>query len=293
MHRPERAPATAPAPPPTGPLDTALPAGAGGPLSGAAGRGVLEGAFALLDAVQQEQDAGVTALAEVCGLPKTTAYRLLDQLAELGAVERSAGRYRIGPGMFRLGHDWQPYPGLRAAARRPLRRLTAVTGTTVALAVLHRGQTLVLDWAAPADAPCPLPDDQPVWPWYTAAGKALAAWAHPGPALGPPPRTWPDEAARIRESGAAYDHEEVLEGVCCAAVPVAAADGLPVAALCVLTGPGHRLERLADTSRRAASAITAGLGRRHTPRHDAPPRPAAPALPAVGRTSREAGRGAR
>ena len=44
------------------------------------GRGVLEGAFALLYAVQQEQDAGVTALAEVCGLPKTTAYRLLDQL---------------------------------------------------------------------------------------------------------------------------------------------------------------------------------------------------------------------
>ncbi|MEV5957968.1 helix-turn-helix domain-containing protein [Streptomyces sp. NPDC051987] len=253
--------ATASAPPRTGPLDTAPLTGPGGSLSGVAGRGVLEGAFALLDAVRQEQDAGVTVLAEVCGLPKTTAYRLLDQLAELGAVERSAGRYRIGPGMFRLGHDWQPYPGLRAAARWPLRRLTAVTKATAALAVLHRGQTLILDWTAPADARSLLPDDRAVWPWYTAAGKVLAAWTHPGPALGPLPRGWPEEAARIRASGAAYDHEEVLEGVCCAAVPVTAADGLPVAALCVLTGPGHRLERLADAARRAASAVTAGLGR--------------------------------
>ncbi|WP_293996842.1 helix-turn-helix domain-containing protein [Streptomyces sp.] len=231
-------------------------------MSGAAGRGVLEGAFALLYAMEQEQDAGVTALAEVCGLPKTTAYRLLDQLAELGAVERSAGRYRIGPGMFRLGQGWQPHPGLRPAARRPLRRLTAVTGATVALAVLHRGQTLLLDWTAPADAPCALPEDRPVWPWYTAAGKVLAAWTRPGQAPGPLPRAWPQEAARIRETGAAYDREEVLEGVCCAAVPVTAPNGVPVAALCLLTGPGHHLERLADTARRAASAVTAGLGRR-------------------------------
>ncbi|MFJ3797536.1 IclR family transcriptional regulator [Streptomyces sp. NPDC090088] len=234
-----------------------------GPLSAAAGRGVLEGAFALLNALDQEQDVGVSALAAVCGLPKTTAYRLLDQLTELGAVERSAGRYRIGPGMFRLGQGWQPYPGLRSAARRPLRRLTAVTGMTAELAVLHRGQTLVLDWTTTADVPRPLPDDRPVWPWYTAAGKVLTAWVRPGAAPGPLPRTWPEEARRIRESGAAYDHEEVLTGVCCAAVPVYTADGVPVAALSVLTGPDHRLERLADTARRAASAITAGLGRHH------------------------------
>jgi hypothetical protein len=35
----------------------------------------------------------------------------------------------------------------------------------------------------------------------------------------------------------------------------------PVAALGVLTGPDHRLQRLAETARRAASAITAALGR--------------------------------
>ncbi|MEU6254460.1 helix-turn-helix domain-containing protein [Streptomyces sp. NPDC047043] len=269
MHRSNTATATEPAPVWAGPLTTAPLPGPDGPL---AGRSVLEGAFALLNALRQEEDAGVTRLASACGLPKTTAYRLLDQLAELGAVERSAGRYRIGPGMFRLGHGWQPYPGLRSAARRPLRRLATVTGMTVALAVLHQGQTLVLDWTTVADVA--LPDDRQTWPWYTAAGKVLAASARPGPPLGPLPRTWPEEAGRIRECGAAYDREEVLEGVCCAAVPIRAANGVPVAALSVLTDPDHRLERLADAARRAASAVAAGLGRsaqRHIGRQgDAP-----------------------
>ena len=261
MHRSNTATATASAPARIGPLSSGPLPGADGALSAAAGRSVLEGAFALLNALRQEEGAGVTVLASTCGLPKTTAYRLLDQLVELGAVERSAGHYRIGPGMFRLGHGWQPYPGLRSAAERPLRRLAAVTGMTVGLAVLHQGQTLILDWSATADVPPPLPDRQ-TWPWYTAAGKVLTSWAQPALPLGPPPRAWPNEAGRIRESGAAYDREEVLEGVCCTAVPVYAADGVPVAALSVLTDPDHRLERLADPARRAAAAITAGLRRR-------------------------------
>lgn len=261
MHRSNSATATASAPALIGPLNSAPLPGPDGPLSATAGRGVLEGAFALLRALRQEEGAGVTVLASTCGLPKTTAYRLLDQLVELGAVERSAGHYRIGPGMFRLGHGWQPHPGLRSAAERPLRRLAAVTGMTVGLAVLHEGQTLVLNWSTTADVPPPLPDDRQTWPWHTAAGKVLTAWAQPGLPLGPLPRAWPNEAARIRESGAAYDREEVLEGVCCTAVPVHAANGVPVAALSVLTDPAHRLERLADPARRAAAAITAGLGR--------------------------------
>ncbi|MDC2959900.1 IclR family transcriptional regulator [Streptomyces gilvifuscus] len=256
--------ATAAARPRTGPPDPAPSPDLAGPLSATAGRGVLEGAFALLDALHHREDAGVTTLASACGLPKTTAYRLLDQLVELGAVERSAGRYRIGPGMFRLGQGWQPYPGLREAAQRPLRRLAAATGTTATLAVLYEGQTLILDRTG-TDLSRPVPDDRRIWPWYTATGKVLAAWAGPGPQIGPLPRSWPDEAVRIRESGVAYDREEVLEGVCCAAVPVFAAGRVPVAALGVLTGPDQRLERLAETARRAASAITTALRRQHRP----------------------------
>lgn len=74
--------------------------------------------------------------------------------------------------------------------------------------------------------------------------------------------SWPREAAEIRERGIAFDHEEVLPAVCCAAVPVHGGDGAVVAALCVLTGPQHLLERLAEVARQAGRAIGVGL-RRH------------------------------
>ncbi|MFF3272471.1 IclR family transcriptional regulator [Streptomyces chrestomyceticus] len=239
--------------------DGSLPAPS---TAGAPRRGVLTGAFALLSALQRAEDAGLTALASACGLPKTTAYRLLEQLSDLGAVENRQGRYRIGPHLFRLGHGWQPCPELRPAARRPSRRLASVTGTTVGLAVLYQGQTMTLDWTTALDVTPPPVNDRSVWPWYTAAGKVLVALSGPELPLGPLPGTWPGEAAAIREHGAAFDREEVLEGVCCTAVPVPARSGPPVAALCVLTDPEHRLDRLAEAARRTAAAIGAALGHR-------------------------------
>lgn len=78
-------------------------------------RSVLEGTFALLTAMERLGQAGVTRLAEESGLPKATAHRLLQQLADLGAVERQRqSLYRMGPRMFRLGQAWQPCPGLGA-----------------------------------------------------------------------------------------------------------------------------------------------------------------------------------
>ncbi|MEV0095917.1 helix-turn-helix domain-containing protein [Streptomyces sp. NPDC050738] len=118
----------------------------GGPVW-SAGRSVIEGAFGLLGALEVAHEAGLTRLAAECGLPKTTAYRLLEQLIELGAVERGPGGYRMGLRIFRLGYGWQPHPGLRAAAREPVRRLGQATGATVAVNVLRQGQTLVLHWS--------------------------------------------------------------------------------------------------------------------------------------------------
>ncbi|WP_369175456.1 helix-turn-helix domain-containing protein [Streptomyces sp. R28] len=73
--------------------------------------------------MEQVGQARLTTLATAAGLPKTTARRLLEQLVELGAVERSGGVFRMGPRIFRLGASWQPSPGLLAAARRPVREL--------------------------------------------------------------------------------------------------------------------------------------------------------------------------
>jgi DNA-binding IclR family transcriptional regulator len=227
---------------------------------------VLQGAFQLMAALDQAGQAGVTRLAALSGLPKSTAYRLLEQLAELGAVERQGGAYRMGPRMFRLGQGWQPHPGLRQAAREPVLRVVAATGATVGITVLREGRTLVLEWATGQDASLTPLLDAVSWPWFTAAGKAQAAW-RPDLArqLGPLPDSWPDEAAAIRERGVAFDRGEVVEGVCCVAVPLLGRGGTAVGALCLLTTSAERLEPLADIARRAGGTITARLRHRRMP----------------------------
>lgn len=225
----------------------------------AGGRGVLQGAFGLLGAVDRAGEAGLTRLAAECGLPKTTAYRLLEQLVALNAVERCHGGYRMGPRMFQLGQEWQPHPGLRAAVREPVRRLMSATGTTVGISVLREGQTLVMDWTPGEDTALAPLRSGTVWPWFTAAGKVLVAGADPALPLDRLPASWPREAAAIRDRGAAFDREEVVAGVCCVAVPLYAAADVPVAALCVVTHPALHLERLADVVQRTGKAISTSL----------------------------------
>ncbi|WP_308311050.1 helix-turn-helix domain-containing protein [Streptomyces sp. GbtcB6] len=224
------------------------------------GRSVLEGAFALLGAVERAEEAGLTRLAAECGLPKTTSYRLLEQLVELGAVERSRKGYRMGPRIFRLGQGWQPYPGLRTAARAPARRLARITGATVGLNVLREGQTLVLDWT-PGETSGTLGRslDSGVWPWFTAAGKVLVAGAYPRLPLGPLPGSWHRQAEAIRDRGVAFDREEVTAGVCCVAVPVHGPNGAPLASLSVVTDPAHSLDRLAGVVQQTGRMIGAAL----------------------------------
>lgn len=148
------------------------------------GRGVLEGAFALLEALDRIGEAGLSTLAADTGLPKTSAHRLLDQLVALNAVERSGGHYRVGARVFRLGRNWQPHPGLLAAAQGPLRRLARGEEATVALTVLRENRTIVAAGAGPDAAADHVPllvRPGATWPWPTAAGLVLAAHAAAGP----------------------------------------------------------------------------------------------------------------
>jgi DNA-binding IclR family transcriptional regulator len=226
------------------------------------GRSVLEGAFALLEVVERVGEAGLTRLSSESGLPKTTAYRLLEQMVGLGAVERRGTRYRMGPRLFRLGRQWQPHPRLRSAAAEPVRHLVRATGVTAGIAVLRRGHTLVLDCTPGANggASAPLLDNV-TWPWSTAAGKVLMAHTRSQIPQGPLPAAWRRQAAVIRDCGVAFDREELVDGVCCAAVPLYDAGGVPLAALFVVTDPAHRLERLAEAARGVGKAISTALRR--------------------------------
>ncbi|MCF3102239.1 helix-turn-helix domain-containing protein [Streptomyces roseoverticillatus] len=223
------------------------------------GRGVLEGAFALLEAVEETGEAGLTALAARSGLPKTTAHRLLEQLTELGVVEHHGRCYRMGPRLFRLGTGWQPHPSLRVASNGPMQRLAGVTGATVGLCVLREGRTMaVLGVAGVVDHLAPIRAGA-TWPWHTAAGKLIVATGPPGMPLDPLPQSWRREASAIRENEMALDREEMIPGVCCVAAPVVTAGDGVVGALCAMADPSYDMRQLSRAVAQTARAVSAGL----------------------------------
>jgi DNA-binding IclR family transcriptional regulator len=245
--------------------------------SAAEGRGVLEGAFALMEVLAHDDEVGLTRLASDAALPKATAHRLLGQLVALGAVQSHQGRYRLGPRVFRLGQSWHPARALRAAAAQPLRELAAVSGeVSLSLSVPEAGHiTVVGGMRGEVDEVFPLRSGA-VLPPGSAAELVLAASAPvPQRPAGWTETAWAREVAGIRERGLAFDYEQCVESVSCVAAPVYSASGQVVAAIAVTARDAKLIPPLCDAVSRAASACSGRLARLPEP---APkPRRAGPA----------------
>ena len=83
--------------------------------------------------------AGVSELARRAGLPKSTAFRFLADLEEVGFVERDGSDYRLGISLFELGSRvWVCRPnGLRDSAMHHMSELHVRTGLSAHLGVLE------------------------------------------------------------------------------------------------------------------------------------------------------------
>lgn len=227
------------------------------------GRGVIEGAFALLEAMAQGEEAGLTQLASASGLPKATAYRLLNQLVNQGAVQRRSGRYRLGPRVYRLGQIWQPAQLLRAASHQPMRQLTAsVERGSFSLAVTDRGDPMLvgavgreIEEAFPMRAGVLLPPG-------TAAEQILAL-SMPEPRVpdGFTRSDWFRLIGAAKDRGLAYDLDMRRYSVACVAAPVRGPGGEVVAALAATTFEAQRIPLLAEAVRRTAGVVTTNLTR--------------------------------
>ncbi|MER6998136.1 helix-turn-helix domain-containing protein [Streptomyces sp. NPDC000410] len=231
--------------------------------SGTEGRGVLEGAFALMEVLARGDEIGLTRLAADAALPKATAHRLLGQLVALGAVQSSAGRYRLGPRTFRLGQAWHPARALRAASARPLRELASVSGRSgVSLSVPEAGHTLVVgSTRSEVDDVFPLRSGV-VLPPGSAAELILTASA---PEAEPPEgwsrAAWAREATRAREQGLAFQYGQCVSALSCVAAPVYGASGQVVAAVAATSLESKRIASLGEAVGRAAAMISANLAR--------------------------------
>lgn len=226
------------------------------------GRGVLEGAFALLEDLGRVGEARLTDLARRTGLPKATVHRLLTQMSDLGAVEQRAGRYRLGPTIARLDQSRDHHRLLGRASTLPLHQLKAATGATVCVVAPSTAGMTVIN-----GIPGAVRDFFPHLPGQTlppdsAADIVMRAFEPPaGPAPGYSSAQWARRLNRAREHGADV-HEYEWDGQrMCLATPVHAASGRVVAAVGVAVADSRHLPAAVVSAQRAARMVSANLQR--------------------------------
>jgi DNA-binding IclR family transcriptional regulator len=198
------------------------------------GRGVLEGAFEILNALGcADGGLGLTELAQATGLAKTTVHRLAEQLVDVGAAQRVEQRYYVGPAIARLGRSWQPDPQLRQAACGPVRILAARANTAAAVYVVRERRAHLITAAVCRGQSWLPPGDLDVESTLNAAvGKVLLA-TDPGVGASGGGQ-WLRIRAELRNWRTVITDEAAAKGVCWVAAPIWRGDGRCAATVAAL-----------------------------------------------------------
>lgn len=215
------------------------------------------------------RDLGLAEIARRTELPKSTVYRLASQLLELGILERSGTRYRLGIHLFEMGSAVSRQRRLREAALPFMEDLYEATHETVHLGVLDGENVVYIDKISGSRSSPVTTRVGTRKPLYcTALGKVILAHSSrallksilEGPLVKFTPRTINNrnaimrEIAAIRSAGIAYDREEYSLGITCVAAPLLNQDGHAEAAISI-TGPTSKFQ----ADRFAPAVRTAGL----------------------------------
>lgn len=235
-------------------------------------------AAAVLRALEGSPEGlGVTELAALTELPKSTVHRIVAALVEEELLARSsAGRIWLGPAIARLGAA--AHEALAERLRPLLLQLRRELEETVDLSVLDGAAARFVDQVPAPHRLRATSSVGELFPLHcTANGKALLA-ALPiatAEALLParPARLTPhtvvsraellEELERVRETGLAFDREEHTLGIC--AVGIALPTGESPAAAISVPVPAQRFEQvegkvvaaLADAAPRASDLLRA------------------------------------
>lgn len=108
---------------------------------------VLAKASAILDALAESGELTATELAELLGEPRSSIYRLLSSLTEIGLVEagKDRGTVRLGVKLFSLGSSAVRSRDVRAAAMPRMAELREKNGHTVFLAIRRGFEALCIE----------------------------------------------------------------------------------------------------------------------------------------------------
>jgi IclR family transcriptional regulator, acetate operon repressor len=219
----------------------------------------VDKALWLLQLVGEHQALRVAEAADLLGVARSTAHRLLTALRRRGLVmqDRPNGAYRPGPALYEIGLAAVSRIDIRRVARPVLEQLREQTGETASLAVLEGTTIRFLDCV---ESPRSLRVGDRIGvtrqAHASAVGKAILAGLsdaeidrrYPGGDLPAATTTAAitdavvlrAELAEIRARGYALNWEESSEGVCAVAVALRDTVGQPLAGLGV-AAPSSRM----------------------------------------------------
>ncbi|MDD3169532.1 MAG: IclR family transcriptional regulator [Eubacteriales bacterium] len=242
----------------------------------------VERAIKILDTfAQQNNELGVTEIANMLELKKSTIFGILATLEKYGFVQQNpaTGKYNLGLKLLELGMIMQDNMDIRTVARPSLKDLVDQYKETVHLVIQDRDEVVNIDKIEGPSAiniRSRIGKRNPIH--ATGVGKCLLAYneAHEiekitGKELKrytPNTITEPDllkkELERIREKGYSIDHEEIEEGLRCIAAPIKDHRGRVIGAIS-LSGPSVRItdekkEEIAESVKEAAFSISKRLG---------------------------------
>ncbi|NDK31980.1 IclR family transcriptional regulator [Nesterenkonia haasae] len=147
----------------------------------ASGEAVLERALRLLEAVETLSSPTVAGLVSAAGLPRTTGYRLVSSLRELGLITISSeGEVSVGTRLWELAQQAPISRTLRAAALPFMQDVNSVVQQTTQLSVLTQEGVLIVERLSRHGAvanPAEVADTMPAH--LTSMGHVLLAFSDP------------------------------------------------------------------------------------------------------------------
>lgn len=198
---------------------------------------------------KSSRELGVTELAKVLGVQKSTVHSLMQTMLARDFVQQTeTGRYALGVKLLQLGELFAQRLDIRSVAKPVLTELADETGKVALLAVLSRHELIIIDKVEPERPFLIIPKfDFSLAFHSTAVGKVLLAFAAEETRdailrkeLSPfTPFTITDvdeiqlELSKVRLDTYAIGCDETIEGVTCFAVPIYNAANQVVAALSV------------------------------------------------------------
>lgn len=210
------------------------------------GRGVLDGAFRILQALPDTgRSHQHTQLARITGIPRSSVYRLLAQLEAVGAVERlNDGRYVAAPLLAEIARGSDPHAAVREKGLQMMQALRSRTGATISLVVPQRQGYVALEVL-----PGQVPLATPIYSGIEMPGASAGALVFD-------PSAAPQRVAPV--NGWAYDDARVYSGLTCYASAIRV-DGRTAAALQISTPVETPSNRFANLIRRAADEVARQL----------------------------------